>query len=74
MLEAILSQALRKEHRAAGLYLDEEDDHLLHLKYGTKRLATFSERVELKILLDEADQQLMKLQMAETLGAKQASF
>lgn len=37
----ILTQALRPEHREAGLYL-EEDDHVLYLKQGDEVLARWS--------------------------------
>ena len=42
MLELILSQALRKEHRAVGLSLSEASDHELLLINGTKTIAVFN--------------------------------
>lgn len=59
MLQQVLSQALRKEHREAGLYLDEEDDHFLYLKRDGKRLAAFhAPTVTVVAILNEADKHL----------------
>lgn len=59
MLQQILSQALRKEHREAGLFLDEEDDHFLYLKCRAckgKRVAAFNSRAAtIESILDAAD-------------------
>ena len=51
----VLSQVLRPEHRAAGLYL-EEDDHTLYLKRGVETLARWSVTgVSRDSILNEAD-------------------
>ena len=38
-----MKDILTKEHKDAGLWLQEEDDHLLYLKFGERRLAAFSQ-------------------------------
>ena len=43
MLEMVLSAALTKKQREAGLYLEEPDDHLLCLKQEQIIRAVFSQ-------------------------------
>lgn len=51
----ILTALLRKEHREAGLYL-EEDDHLLYLMGGGKILAFWwATSVTVQEVWEEAD-------------------
>ena len=54
----MLTRMLRKEHRRAGLYL-EEDDHILCLMQGQQVLAGFSSLgATLENILLEADKYL----------------
>jgi len=40
-----LKSILNQKHRDAGLYLEEPDDHLVHLKRGDKILTSFYQTV-----------------------------
>lgn len=54
-----LQKALTTEQREAGLYLEEEGDHFLHLKRGTKYLATFYQTTTtVEAIRQEADRHL----------------
>ncbi len=58
MLRDILSQALKKEHRDAGLYLKEDED-FLYLKRGDEIKATFnSRRATIEEILKAADEEV----------------
>lgn len=59
MLEALLKQILKPEHRAAGMELSEEDDHCVHLFQHGKRIATFSATsATIEKIWEEADKHL----------------
>lgn len=55
MLREILTQSLKKHHRQAGLYLEEDDD-FVYLKKGDKALKVFSSKgVTFQDIWEEAD-------------------
>ena len=57
MKAAILQTTLCKRHREAGLYLDEPDDHTLHLKRGDEVLASwYAPSARIKDIWRTADQ------------------
>ena len=60
MLSSILEGTLKPEHKAIGLYLEEEADHLLFLKRKGQLLpvAVFSSHATIETIQQEADQAL----------------
>ena len=60
MLRHVLDAVLTEDQRKAGLYLDEPDDHELHLKRGEEILASFySTKVTTASIQEEANKYLI---------------